>query len=298
MIPAMWIESVRPKNAVGLDPPRVFWVAFLLRLNCCRHHCGGCKGAARKRCAGSLPPPSAGLRPPHHCLCAPLHSLPATAPLPCWHRPHTLRTAPAPCWRHYHCCWCCLGISATPCRRHIRCLPAICCPLAAAPSPPPPPCHPQRRVTFFQSPRSSAAPNVLSAISIKVSSSPVEDAQMAPLPLPDVPSVSPSPSPPPPFPRAPSRFRVPLAAPGNTGGSWAVSAPPCRSARKGTAVASAAGRRCGFCTGASTRNLCTGAGRFEIHKLRNKGRASNTLTARFICSTNQPSNRPFRQNYL
>ena len=75
----------------------------------------------------------------------------------------------------------------------------------------------------------------------------------------------------PPFPPAFPRFRALLVAPGDARGSQAGCAPLCGSALKGSLLTSVAGSRCGFCTGASTRNPYTGAGHFGIRSRGWKG---------------------------
>ena len=102
----------------------------------------------------------------------------------------------------------------------------------------------------------------------------------------------------PPFPSSPPWFRAPLILPGNTNGLLVDCVSQWGSAPKVPPAASTSARHRGFCTSASTRNLCTGAGRFGIHRLGWKGQASNRLSARCSCSTNRPVDRPFCQTHL
>ena len=175
-----------------------------------------------------------------------------------------------------------------------------------------PPHHPRRRITFRHSLRSFSALEFLYAPSDEDSSSTVDDAPLVLMTFPEYQSVlsppyptrcppllpSHSPLPPPtPFPREPPRFRVVLVAPGDVRGLWVVHAPPCGSAHKGPPPAFMGGRRCGFCTSASTRNPCTGAGRFDSRRVRWTGQALNRLSSACSCNTDQPVDGPVCLTY-
>ena len=102
----------------------------------------------------------------------------------------------------------------------------------------------------------------------------------------------------PPFPSAPPWFRAPLILPGNANVLLADCVPQWGSAPKFPPAASTSARHRGFCTGASTRIPCTGAGLFVILRRGWGGRSLKWFIARYSCVTDQPADRIFQQTYL
>ena len=117
--PSIWVISVRPKKAIGIDPHTGgFWIAFLPRLILCHHNGGWSDGVTQDL---RRPPPPDSDCPP---VASTLRSI-------CRLRWHPLHAAAAPCWRplRYP------GCSATPYRRSLRRLPSECAPPVTTPLP-------------------------------------------------------------------------------------------------------------------------------------------------------------------